>query len=459
MAHKKASFQQRAKNLNSRVAFFVPHSFLFPLILTFAAYVMGIFWAYQGPFDMVQFWIQGFWSFLSFSMQMVLMVVTAFSVACSPAGQKALRFLAAIPRSPRSAIMFMTATVSLISWVFWGIGMVVGIFLAREMGRRIARLDYPLLVAGAYIGMCTGTFGLFASEPLAISKPGHSLEKVIGLIPMSQTALSAMAVAAFCLGTLAVTILMGFICPKEEDAIPPPPEILQRFELEDLAERNSLAFEKELRREGMPLGVWLEHSRWPIWMISIIGYSYIVYWFYIRGLDLDLNILNFTLFFLALSLHDTPIRFLESMERSTRAAYGIIVQFPFYAGIQGMLASSGVAAIIFGWVTIQANEATYPVWVYINAAVVNFFVPTSIGIWEIQGPLVVKAAQSLQANIPQTINAFTAGEVIGNLIQPFWAIPLLAVCGLPLRAIMGYCVLAFFVLSSIWILCISILPI
>ncbi|MCX5909516.1 MAG: TIGR00366 family protein [Deltaproteobacteria bacterium] len=459
MAHKKVSFQQRTKNLNSRVAFFVPHSFLFPLILTFAAYVMGIFWAYQGPFDMVQFWIRGFWSFLSFSMQMVLMVVAAFSVACSPAGQKALRFLASIPRSPRSAIMFMTATVSLISWVFWGVGMVVGIFLAREMGRRIARLDYPLLVAGAYIGMCTGTFGLFASEPLASSKPGHSLEKVIGLIPMSQTALSTMTVAAFCLGTLAVTILMGFICPKEEDAIPPPPEILQRFELEDLAERNSLAFEKELRLEGMPLGVWLEHSRWPIWLISIIGYSYIVYWFYIRGLDLDLNILNFTLLSLALSLHDTPIRFLESMERSTRAAYGIIVQFPFYAGIQGMLASSGVAAIIFGWVTIQANEATYPIWVYIDAAVVNFFVPTSTGIWEIQGPLVVKTAQSLQASIPQAINAFTAGEVIGNLIQPFWAIPLLAVCGLPLRAIMGYCLLAFFVLSLIWILCVSILPI
>jgi short-chain fatty acids transporter len=307
--------------------------------------------------------------------------------------------------------------------------------------------------------MCTGTFGLFASEPLAISKPGHPLEKVIGLIPMSQTALSTMTVVAFCLGTLAVTILMGFICPKEEDAIPPPPEILQRFELEDLAERNSLAFEIELRREGMPLGVWLEHSRWPIWMISIIGYSYIVYWFYIRGLDLDLNILNFTLFFLALSLHDSPIRFLESMERSTRAAYGIIVQFPFYAGIQGMLASSGVAAIIFGWVTVLANEATYPVWVYIDAAVVNFFVPTSTGIWEIQGPLVVKTAQSLQASIPLAINAFTAGEVIGNLIQPFWAIPLLAVCGLPLRAIMGYCLLAFFVLSLIWILCVSVLPI
>ncbi len=206
----------------------------------------------------------------------------------------------------------------------------------------------------------------------------------------------------------------------------------------------------------MSLGVWLEHSRWPIWLISLIGYSYIVYWFYVRGLDLDLSILNFTLLFLALSLHDTPVRFLESMERSTRAAYGIIVQFPFYAGIQGMLASSGLAAVLFGGITVWATSTTYPFWVYIDAAMVNFFVPTSTGIWEIQGPLVVKTAQSLQTSIPGVINAFTAGEVIGNLIQPFWAIPILAVCGISLRAIMGYCLLAFLVLSMIWVSCLTL---
>jgi short-chain fatty acids transporter len=147
------------------------------------------------------------------------------------------------------------------------------------------------------------------------------------------------------------------------------------------------------------------------------------------------------------------------MERATRAAYGIIVQFPFYAGIQGMLASSGLAAILLGWITAVGTEFTYPFWVYIDAALVNLFVPTSRGIWEIQGSLVVKAGQDLNVTIPRIINAFTAGEVIGNVIQPFWAIPLLGISGLSMRDIMGYCLMAFFVLSLVWILCVTFLPI
>ncbi len=449
-----------ARSLNSRVAYFVPHSFLFALLLTFTAYLMGIFVAYQGPFDMIQYWVKGFWNLLSFSMQMVLMVVTAFSVACSPAGQKVLRFLAAIPNSPRSAILFMTLMVSVVSWIYWGLGMVMGIFLAREMGRRIRGIDYPLLVACAYIGMCAGTFGLFAAEPLAISKSGHILEKAVGVIPWTQTSLSVMTLAGFWLGTLGVTLLMTLICPDAKDATPPDPEVLKRFEEEDRAEENSLAQEKELRRrKPLSLGVWLEHSRWPVWLICLIGFSYIVFWFYVKGMDIDLNILNLVLVFLALSLHDTPMGFLKSMERSTRAAYGIIVQFPFYAGIQGILASSGLSAIVFGWITSGANSSTYPLWVYIDGAIVNFFVPTSTGIWEIQGPLVVKAAEALSAGIPRAINAFTAGELIGNVIQPFWAIPLLAICSMPMRAIMGYCLMAFLALSMIWIFCVSLLPI
>ncbi|MBI5967442.1 MAG: short-chain fatty acid transporter [Deltaproteobacteria bacterium] len=446
--------------MNSQVAFFVPHSFLFVILLTFAAYMLGILKAYQGPFDMIKFWVNGFWNLLSFSMQMVIMVAAAFSVASVPIGQKVLRALAVIPKTPRGGMMFLTATIALLSWLHWGIGIVAGAFLAREMGRRIQQIDYPMLVACAYVGLCAGTFGLFAHEPLAVSKAGHFLEKAIGTIPLSQTSFSTMALVGFCLGTVAVTALMGIICPEGKEATPPNLEILRGFEEEERAEEASLVAEREMRQKGgMSFSVWLEHSRWPVWLISIMGFSYILYWFYGRGFDLNLNILNFVLLLLAFSLHDTPRRFLQSMERSARAVYGIIVQFPFYAGIQGMLASSGLAAIFFKWITSASTEAAYPLWVFIDAAFVNLFVPTSGGIWEIQGSLVVKAAQELNASIPRAINGFTAGEVIGNIIQPFWAIPLLGITGLSLRDIMGYCFVAFFVLSLIWILCVTFLPI
>jgi len=254
--------------------------------------------------------------------------------------------------------------------------------------------------------------------------------------------------------------LLGLICPKEKDAVPPSAEILKRFEEEDALEIASLVAEKELKKKGdMPFGVWLENSRWPVWLISIMGFSYIVYWFYGRGFDLNINILNFVLLFLALALHDTPLRFMKSMERSTHLAYGIIVQFPFYAGIQGMLASSGLAAILFRSFVANSSAATYPLWVYLDAAFINLFVPTSEGIWGLQGSFVIKAAQDLNASIPRAINAFTAGEVIGNLIQPFWAIPLLGICGLAMRHIMGYCLLVFILLSLLWLLGVTFFPI
>ena len=408
---------------------------------------------------MIQYWVKGFWNYLSFSMQMVLMVVAGFSVACSPIGQRVLRSLAALPRSPRRAILFITFLVAVVSWIYWGLGMVLGIFLAREMGRRIRGIDYPLLVACAYIGMCAGSFGLLNPEALAFSRPGHFLEKTVGLVPSTLTSRSTMVLAGFWLGTLGVILLLMLICPEEREATGPDEAVLRRFDEEDRAEENSLARERELRqRKPLTFGIWLEHSRWPVWLICAIGFSYIVFWFYAWGLQIDLLILNWILLFLALSLHDTPMGFLQSMERSTRAAYGIIVQFPFYAGIQGMLASSGLAAILWGWMTRGASEWTYPFWVYWNGAVVNFFVPTSTGIWEIQGPLVVKFAQDLNVSIARALNAFSAGELMGNVIQPFWAIPLLAICAMPLRAIMGYCLIAFFVLSAIWIVCLTLLP-
>ncbi len=209
----------------------------------------------------------------------------------------------------------------------------------------------------------------------------------------------------------------------------------------------------------MPLGMWLEHSRWPVWLISLMAFSYVVFWFYGRGFALNLNILTFILFTLALSLHDTPMHFLKSMERSARAAAGIIVQFPFYAGTQGMLASSGLAVIFASWVSSLASSGMYPTLLYLQAVLLNLFAPASGNVWEIQSPLIVKTVQSLNASLPRAIQGLSAGEAIGNVIHPFWAIPLMGICGLSMRDIMGYCLMAFILLSLIWAVCINFLPV
>jgi short-chain fatty acids transporter len=436
-----------------KLAFFIPHSFLLSLFLTFVVYFLGIFWAYHGPFDMIKFWANGFWSFLGFSMQMVVMILSTFSIASVPFIRKIIRRLVDLLAQPRRGLIFLILATGIISWIYWGLGMVVGAVIAREMGRRISGIDYPLLVAGAYSGIWAGSFGPFAFIPLAVSQPGHFLEKFMGLYPLSQTSLSSFSILVSGLSLILISLFMGLICPPSSEANPPLANLLRRFDEEDREEDESLLAEKKLREGRIPLGLWLEHSRWPVWWISLMAFSYLVYWFYGRGFEINLNILNLFLFIFALLLHDTPARFLSSMERSIRPIYGIIVQFPFYAAIQGMLISSGLATIFFQWLLANSSLNTYPFLLYLNAILINFFLPTSEAIWEAQGLLVIKSAQTLGVHLPQAINIFTAGELLANLIHPFWTIPILGICGISIREIMGYCLFAFIILSALWITC------
>jgi short-chain fatty acids transporter len=453
-------FAKLTRKFNSRVSYFVPHSFLFAILLTFLAYLLGILVTYQGPFDMVRFWVSGVWNLLSFSMQMVLLVAAGFSVATTPLSRRVLRFLAGIPSTPRGGVMFLTAFTALCSLLHWGLGIIAGAFLAREIGRRNSHADYPLLVASAFIGMCAGNLGIFSSDPLIIRKAAPFLEKAMGLAPNPETTWNPATLVGFLGGVTGAMALLGLICPEGGEATPLPPQLLERFEQEDRAEEVSLAAEREIHQRGkLSFGVWLEHSRWPVWLLSIMGFSYLVFWFYGKGFILNLNILILALFTLALSFHDTPMHFLRSLEGSARAAHGIIVQFPFYAGTQGMLASSGLAALATGWVFSVATTAAYPTLLYLHAVLLNFFAPTSGSAWEIQGPLAVKAAQSLEMSLPRALQAFCAGETAGNVIHPFWTIPLMGICGLSVRDIMGYCLIAFFLLSIVWILCVNFLPV
>ena len=452
-------FQGFSRRFNSRVAFFIPHSFLFAILLSFAVYLLGIFVALQGPFEMVKYWVNGFWNFLSFAMQLVLLVAAGFSVGISPVSQRILRSLAKISPSPQRAMVLITVLVALCSWVHWGIGIIAGSFLARETGRRLAKADYPMLVASAFIGLWAGNFGFAALESPAMRRAGAFLGATIGSGSFPQTSFSLMILAGFLLGTLAVAALMGFLCPEEKEAIRMDFTILERFQEEEDAEEVFLAAEKDFRPQGKrSIGVWLEHSRWPVWLASIMGFSYVVFWFYGNNFALNLNMINFVLFVLALVLHDSPLHFLKSMERSARTASGIIVQFPFYAGIQGMLASSGLGAVFFGWIVSIAGAFTYPALVYLATLILNLFAPTAKGIWEVQGALVL-GAQMVEASVSSGSPGPLGRGDHRQRHPSFWAIPLMGICGLSMRDIMGYCLIASGVLSLIWILCLSCIPV
>jgi short-chain fatty acids transporter len=161
---------------------------------------------------------------------------------------------------------------------------------------------------------------------------------------------------------------------------------------------------------------------------------------------------NFTFLIVGIILHKRPIAYVRAVAEGVRGCAGIILQFPFYAGIMGMMKFSGLVVVMAGWFVAISNTTSYPVFTYISACIVNLFVPSGGGQWAVQGPIMVQAAHTLHFSIPKTIMALAYGDQWTNLFQPFWALPLLGICGLRARDIMGYCMAVMLIGIPIYII-------
>src|SRR5699024_1407771 len=185
----------------------------------------------------------------------------------------------------------------------------------------------------------------------------------------------------------------------------------------------------------------MENSQIISILIGLMGLVYIVYHFMTNGFDLNINIVNFTMLFVGILLHRTPRRFLHSVGNAVKNVGGIVVQFPFYAGIMGMMVASGLSESMSLWFIQISNEFTFPLFTFISAGLVNFFVPSGGGQWAVQGPIMIPAGMEIGVDTAKTAMAVAWGDAWTNMIQPFWALPLLAIAGLKVRDIMGFCVI------------------
>lgn len=442
-------------SLNFGMDRIVPDSFIFAIALTFIVFLMGMGIAGKDAFSMVKYWAEGFWKFLGFSMQMVLVLTTGFTLATTPIGQRTLTAVARIPKTAVSGTIFILVVSTALSWISWGIGMIGGALLAREMVRNLPKVDFKLLIAAGYTGQMLGCVGISVTEALLVNTPGHFLQKEIGLIPMSKTVFSAeILVPLLISGLVVLPLLYWAIHPDDKDTPVLSEALKAKFDQEAKIVSEQQAAEKAAQKE-MTIAERIDNSPVVNIFVSLMGFTYIIYWFYTKGFNLNLDIFNFTLLFLGILLHWTPKRLLAAFEMGVKASYGIVLQFPFYAGIQGMMGSSGLVAIMAGWFVAISTPTTFPMWTYMSAALVNLFIPSSGGIFMIQGPVMIKAGATLGVPAPTIVNAFLSGEVISNMIQPFWAIPLLGIVGLKMRDIMGFCILSFTVASIIF--CITFL--
>jgi len=409
---------------------YLPDPFLFAVILTFVVFLMGIFINKQSPLDMVKYWGGGFWNLLTFSMQMVLILVTGFVLANAPFIKNILKNIAKAMKTPAQAVMVTTFVALIAAWINWGFGLVIGALIAKEMAKTVKGTDYRLLIASGYIGFLVWHAGLSGSVPLTIATSGHFLEKQMGIIPTSQTIFSVYALVPFIILLITLPFLTRLMSPPKDEIFEIDPEILKAEEQDIVNEANDTPADK------------LENSRIISMLIGIMGLVYIVYYFSKNGFDLNLNIVNFTFLFLGILLHKTPRRYLHSLNNAVKGSAGIILQFPFYSGIMGMMVTSGLAASITGWFVSISSEATLPFFTFLSAGIINIFVPSGGGQWAVQGPIMIPASVQLGAPIAKTAMAVAWGDAWTNMIQPFWALPALGIAGLGAKDIMGYCLVA-----------------
>lgn len=400
---------------------YLPSAFVLAVMLTAIVFVLGMTVGGQSPMAMSAYWGDGFSSLFTFGMQMVLVLLTGYVLALTPAVQAMLTGLTERASTPRQA-MVITIVVSFVCYYLnWGFGMVAGAILAREMGRRVA-IHFPLIVAAAYGGELVR--GPSSSIPLVIATPDHFMEDRIGIVPVSQTLYSGWNIALTCL--LLLLLVAFFMLQKQ-------PEHIVR--LDDAADDDVQA---PVLEKHASFSDWIENSRFPTLFLGVLAALYLVGQAVTGQFNVDLNTVIIIFLALGLLLHKNPATYLKAAEKAVGAARGIIVQFPLYAGIAGMMTGSGLVTQFSEAIIAIATPATFPLLTFLSAGIVNFFIPSGGGQWAIQGPIMMEAAAALGADPAQTIMAFTWGDGWTNQIQPFWALPLLGVAGLSARDIMGY---------------------
>ena len=432
---------------------FLPDAFVFCIILTIVVFIAAMPVAGMNPIEVANAWGSGVWGLLAFSMQMALVLVLGSALANAPAIKKLIVKLAGIPKKPAAAVAFVTVISAICCFINWGFGLIIGALLAKEVAKKIKGLDYRLIIAAAYSGFVIWHSGISGSIPLsmtALNTDGvveNTGSAVTSIVPTSQTIFSAWNLIMVVAVVVVVAFVNAKMHPHAKDVVSIDPKLLEEIPVTP---------EKRSRKDLTPAER-LENSMILYYIVVLVGAIYLVYYFINAGSILNalsLNIVNLIFLILGIAFHKTPIGYVKAIMESAESAGGIILQFPFYAGIQGMMVTVGAngvslaSAISNAFVSISTPR-TFPVLCYLAAGIVNFFVPSGGGQWAVQGPIMMPAGLELGVTPAVTAMGIAWGDAWTNMLQPFWALPALGIAGLGARDIMGYCAIVLIVSSII----------
>ena len=418
----------------------LPEPFIFAIILTLVAAALAMPICHQTPLEVIDHWGGGVWNLLAFAMQMALVLVCGSTLAAAPVVKRGISLLAAIPKTPVAAIALVTGVSALACWLNWGFGLIVGVVFAKEIARKMPAIDYRLLIASAYSGFVVWHAGLSGSIPLTMATPGEALTKATNgvltePIPISQTILDPHNIVIVLVVMVAIVVTNSLMYPKK-DVVTVDPALLEE----------DAPVAPKPQQDALTPAQRMEHSRLLSWIVAGIGFAYLIIHLGWGGGSFDLGSVIMLFLILGVLLHGTPLAYVKAFTNASKGAAGIILQFPFYAGIMGIITGVGASGISFGTVLSNAcisisNATTYPLLTFLCAAVLNMFVPSGGGHWAIQAPIMFAAGADLGVDPGLTGTAIAWGDAWTNLIQPFWAIPALAIAKLDAKDIMGFCLI------------------
>ncbi|MEO1486183.1 MAG: TIGR00366 family protein [Bacteroidota bacterium] len=441
---------------------FLPSPFTIAVLLTLFTLLLALIFSPEAKGDVafvLKAWESGIWNpgLLVFAYQMMLILVLGHVLVLSKPMQRIILGLTQGIRSTSSAAVIVVVSTMLVSFFNWGLGLIFGAILARKVGEHAQQnnlnINYPLIGACGYSGLMVWHGGISGSAPLKVAEAGHlqnllaNLSNTLGplpeTIPTAETILSVWNLLIFGLVLLAIAFLVFFLGRKKSS----PPQRLEAYHLDNAKEVDVSGAER------------LEYSKVLAWSFGglILAAFVVQYGGLLKSFNITPNMLNLFMLGLAIVLHGNFKSFLQAVNEAIKDTSGILIQFPLYFGIMGVMAQSGLIQEISDFFVSVSTEVTLPVYTFFSAGLVNLFVPSGGGQWAIQGPLVVESALKLGVPLPEAIMALAYGDQVTNMLQPFWALPLLGITQLKAKEILPYTLIFMLVSSSIFLIALLVL--
>jgi short-chain fatty acids transporter len=424
----------------------MPDPFVIVILLTVVTAVCAFFLAPKGaPSQILSGWYKGIIGIFTFAFQMVLVLVTGHALANARIIKNGMQNVARLATGPYSAVAIVFTIGAAATFINWGFGLVVGAMLSREVAKQV-RVDFAWLVAASYTSWVLWAFtGLSSSIALSIASPGNPLNLVEqathSVVPLAQSVFASWNLIPGILATVLLALLFIIIRPQTSEIIAADPVALAAAENNDTEDRT--------KRDKTFAGR-LERSRTCVMFFVTAGAAYLAIQWSTHGISLDINTVIFIFLLTGLGLHGSAHAYVSAISKAAAVVGPMLLQYPFYGGIMGIMHATGLDGVASTACIQLASAATLPFWSYIGSLFITLFIPSGGGHWAVQGPFTIPAAVQLGSSLPATSMAIAAGEMAASLLQPFWAIPVVAIAGVGVQRVLGFTFVAFLFACTIF---------